>query len=258
MQHGSLRNLDQIQESDARHPGSRVGALVIASIAGACLVFAGLALVKRPQFGAEPVPDPLAELARNSAGSPSPASLEGHHVHFPTMLSDEPNPTTAMAAIRGGASPASSEQPFALPPGAPTEPPPATDRLPVIPLPAQAYVSPSPVIAEPRDSLTAMAATASTPTADPVEPGQPGGYQLQVSSFRTAKHANEFADRLRRSGHRAHVETATVPGKGVWHRVRIGPFKSRWDASRYRKEFEQREHIVTFLVDPAKKTAARE
>ena len=81
---------------------------------------------------------------------------------------------------------------------------------------------------------------------------------MQVSSFRTSKQANEFAERLRRSGHSAPVETALVPSKGEWYRVRIGPFKSKWDAMRYRKEFEQREHIVSFLVEPPKKTAAQE
>ena len=265
MQHGSLRNLEQIQESDTKNAGSRVGALVLASVAGACMVFACVTLIKRPHLGDEPTIDPLAELADRATGTKE-TSLEAHNVNFPTMLSDEPNPTTAMAALRQSAGSASSagaptgtsDYRFALPPGAPTEPPPAGDRLPVIPLPAQAYVSPSPLVAEPRDSLTAMAATAATPTGDAVEAGRPGGYQLQVSSFRTEKHADEFAQRLRRSGHHAHVEAASVPGKGVWHRVRIGPFKNRWDAMRYRKDFEQREHIVTFLVDPPKKTAMRE
>jgi cell division septation protein DedD len=256
MEHGSLRNLDQIQESDARRGGSRVGTLVLASVAGACLVFAVFALVKRPHLGADAEADPLAALVEKAGDTQKPSNLDGHQVNFPNMLSDEPNPTTAMASLRPTGS-ASSGLPFALPPGVPTVPPPAGDTLPVVPMPAQAYVSPSPMVAEPRDSLTALAATASNPTGEAVALGQPGAFQLQVSSFRTDKRANEFAERLRRSGHHAYVEAALVPGKGTWHRVRIGPFKTRWDAMRYRKEFEQREHIVAFLVEPPKKTAVR-
>jgi cell division septation protein DedD len=258
MEHGSLRNLDQIQESDTKRVSSRVGTLVLASLAGACAVFAVFALVKRPMIGADPAVDPLAELAQKAVSAET-ATVDGHKVAFPTMLSDEPNPTTAMAAIRTSPDPASSSSlPFALPPGAPNAPPTADDRLPVVPLPAQNYLSMNPMVAEPRDSLTAMATSASSPTGEAVEAGHPGGFQLQVSSFRTEKRANEFAERLRRTGHHAHVESALVPGKGTWYRVRVGPFKNRWEAMRYRKEFEQREHIVTFLVEPPKKTAARE
>jgi len=259
MEHGSLRNLDQIQESDSKSGGSRVGTLVLASVAGACLVFAVFALVKRPHLGPEPETDPLAALAE-SAVSAQPPSIEGQNVAFPDLLSDEPNPTTAMAAIRSGSGAAagSGEVPFMLPPGAPTQPPPAGDQLPVVPLPAQDFLSMSPVVSEPRDSLSAMANNASAPTGEQVATGSPGGFQLQVSSFRKEKRAEGFATRLRRSGHHAYVESALVPGKGTWYRVRVGPFKNRWEAMRYRKEFEKREHIVTFLVEPPRKTAVRD
>lgn len=255
MQQGSLRNLDQIQETDTKASGARVGALVLASVAGACLVFAGFALIKRPQTDPQASVSPLDALVQNVAPQDK-ASVGGHQVGFPSMLSDEPNPTTAMAALGPGAQPAGSASGFVLPPGAPTAPPVAGDVLPVIPLPAQNYMAMSPVVAEPRDSLTALAATGAAPSGDIAEPGRPGGFQLQVSSFRTEKKALEFADRLRRSGHRAHVVPATVSSKGTWYRVRVGPFKNKWEAMRYRKEFEQREHIVTFLVEPDKKTTA--
>lgn len=205
----------------------------------------------------KPIPVALAE----SAVSAEPPSIEGQNVAFPNLLSDEPNPTTAMAAIRSGSgakAAGSGELPFKLPPGAPTQPPPAGDQLPVVPLPAQDFLSMSPVVSEPRDSLTAMAANASAPTGEQVATGRPGGFQLQVSSFRKEKRAEGFATRLRRSGHHAYVESALVPGKGTWYRVRVGPFKNRWEAMRYRKEFEKREHIVTFLVVPPRKTAVRD
>lgn len=255
MRQGSLRNLDQIQETEAGGAGSsgaRVGALVMASIAGACVVFACFALVKRPRLTAEPSVSPLDELVQKSA-EPGKATVDGQRVAFPALLSDEPNPTTAMASIRTGTQGAADMQ---LPAGAPTVPPAAGDRLPVVPLPAQNYLSMNPVVAEPRDTLTALATKVSSPSGEEAPAGQPGGFQLQVSSFRTQAKADEFALRLRRTGHRAHVVSATVNGKGSWFRVRIGPFKNKWEAMRYRKEFEQREHIVTFLVEPDKKATA--
>jgi hypothetical protein len=43
-----------------------------------------------------------------------------------------------------------------------------------------------------------------------------------------------------------------VPGRGLWHRVRIGPFHTGFEAQQYRKKFEQTEHLSPFMVDPVK------
>ena len=43
---GQFRNLDDIQESDPSAPASRLGALVLASLGGACIVFAAVALLR--------------------------------------------------------------------------------------------------------------------------------------------------------------------------------------------------------------------
>jgi DedD protein len=253
MDSANLRNIDQIQEGDpGKGPGTRLGTLIMASLAGACVVFAVFALAKKPGTAAVAKADPLADLAQKAASAPSAnPALAGHDVAFPSLLSDDPKPTTAMAAIRKGNDPiASSSGQLVLPPGAPTEPPPAADQLPVVPLPAQNYLSLSPVVTRPRDSLTAMAQHASTPTGAEAERGGPGQFQLQVSSFRKESVAEKFASALRQRGHRAYVESADVPGKGTWYRVRVGPFKNKYEAMNYRAEFEKREHIVTFLVEP--------
>jgi hypothetical protein len=34
--------------------------------------------------------------------------------------------------------------------------------------------------------------------------------------------------------------------------VRVGPFRSKVEATSYRNEFEKREHLVPFLVEPPK------
>jgi len=80
------------------------------------------------------------------------------------------------------------------------QPPPPTDRLSVVPLPAQNVLEASPVVTRPRDSLTraandaAQVASSSSPAAPS---GREGGYQLQVSSFRTQAEADQFSTQLR-------------------------------------------------------------
>ncbi len=253
MDHGSIRNLEQIQERDPAARGSRVGTFVMASLAGACIVFAVLALLRRPQPSTPTAADPLSQLAAKNArpaASVKTAPLSGHDVTFPELLSDDPHPTTALATLGPAALDSSQAM---LPPGLPNAPPAASDRLPVVPLPAQNYLSLSPVVTQPRDSLTAMAQQASVANGPEVSEGQSGGYQLQVSSFRLQEEAQGFATALRKRGHRAHFESALVPGKGTWYRVRVGPFKTKIEALHYRHEFEQREHMVPFLVDPPDK-----
>lgn len=245
MDSGNIRNLEQIQERDPGGPGSRLGTLIIASIAGACIVFAAVALARRPAATQPARPDPLAELAGKSspAAAKSASTINERDIAFPDLLSDSPNPTAALATIPHGSS-------SAMAAASPSGPPAAADKLPVVPLPAQNFLSLSPVVTQPRDGLTAAANQASIPTGPEAAEGSSGGFQLQVSSFRLQEEATRFSAALRKRGHRAHFESALVPGKGTWYRVRIGPFKAKGEALAYRREFEQREHMVPFLVEP--------
>jgi DedD protein len=250
---GLVRNLEQIQETDTGQPGSRLGRLLLVSVGGACVMFAVLSQAKRPVAqGGGHAPDPLGALvaqARTPAAAPS-SDLVGREVTFPATLSDGVRPTTAMAAVRPSsvAAPrASAEDPEAAAP--------AEGLLPIVPLPAKNVVSASPVVSNPRDVLTKMAKEASAPSDGPVEEGRPGGYQLQTSSFRKDADAAVFATALRQRGHRAYVEPAQVSGRGTFYRVRIGPFKTQREAASYRSEFENREHLVPFLVEPPREPA---
>jgi DedD protein len=176
------------------------------------------------------------------------------------MLSDRKQ-TTALEAVRDPQAPnaanaahaaATGAVPFVLPPGAPTEPPPAADRLPVMPLPAQQVLAPERQTAK-SDTLGAMAKyVAREDGTEMTAAGMAGGYQLQVSSFKTQAEGDGFATALRRRGHKAYVEPAHVKGRGLWYRVRIGPFKHRRSAVLYRQDFEAKERLVTFIVDPPK------
>ncbi|MCS6900936.1 MAG: SPOR domain-containing protein [Myxococcales bacterium] len=255
MDKGGLRNIEQIQERDG-DDGGKLGGLVLASLGCACLVFAGVALLRKPTSGPVRGVDPLTELA-----SRAPAASSGHHrelsahdITFPGMLSDSQQPTTALAAISGPGTirSASAPLPFELPPGAPTAPPPPGDRLPVVPIPAQRVLSASSIVTDPRDPLTSAAKERSTLRGEMAEEGRAGAYNLQVASFKSKEEAQAFATMLRQRGHKTYVESADIPNRGTWHRVRIGPFKYLRDANRYRAEFEAKEHIVPFVVETEK------
>jgi cell division septation protein DedD len=259
---GSIRNLEQIQEEDDERRIPRGATMALVILGGACVVFAGLALGGRTSQAPATKSDPLGDLvsqrsrpAAVPASSARPATeLSPRDVTFPQILSDDDKPPTALAAVRPAGTAAGAAA--SAPPAAPTQPPPPTDRLPVVPLPAQAVLEATPVVTRPRDALTKAASVAAqidtpaTPSADMAPAGHDGGYQLQVSSFRTQGEAQGFADQLRARGHKAYVVEAHVPGRGTWFRVRVGPFQTKNAVSQYRTDFEAREHVVPFIVPP--------
>jgi cell division protein FtsN len=51
-------------------------------------------------------------------------------------------------------------------------------------------------------------------------------YYLQVGAFQTEAEADNMKAKLALQGFEALVQTATIPDKGVWHRVRVGPLSS--------------------------------
>jgi cell division protein FtsN len=51
-------------------------------------------------------------------------------------------------------------------------------------------------------------------------------YYLQVGAFQTGEDADNMKAKLALQGFEAVVQTATIPDKGVWHRVRVGPLNN--------------------------------
>jgi DedD protein len=253
----NVRNLEQIQEQEARGSASRLGALVLGSLATAAIVTAGVVMTRKAGPPAVSSADPLAALVASAQSEPPAERLQGRDVRFPAVLSDNERPTTALAAVkdeRGRLVPQSSVQAPAA------APPPAADRLSVVPLPVGTLLGATSVTNTPKDPLTALAADAGkVPDDAALAPaGSDGGFQLQVASFKDQGEADKLVDDLRRRGHRAFRQAAYVPARGLWHRVRIGPFKNRFEASRYKAEFEKNERMTPFLVDPEKVKQAEE
>jgi len=49
-------------------------------------------------------------------------------------------------------------------------------------------------------------------------------YFVQAGSFQNVGDAEKLKAKLAFSGFEANIQTATIPDKGVWHRVRLGPY----------------------------------
>jgi DedD protein len=259
----NVRNLEQIQEQDSGRP-SRIGTLLLVSLAGAAVVTAFVMMSKKDAPPTKSTQDPLAALVADAKSRGVPAEqLDGKDVSFPRILSDGATPTTALAAVkdeRGRLIKREEEADAAAPGGVLGNPPPPTDRLPVVPLPVGTLLNSSPVITTPRDALTDLAASAAAAKTDGelAPEGSDGGFQLQVASFKEQADADRTVEDLRKRGHRAFRQAAHVPDRGLWHRVRIGPFKSKLEALKYKERFERTERIAPFLIDPDKIKQAEE
>lgn len=62
---------------------------------------------------------------------------------------------------------------------------------------------------------------------------------LQAGAFQNAPDADNLKARLALLGVEAAIETGNVPDKGVWHRVRIGPYTSVEELNRTRETLKQ-------------------
>ncbi len=61
---------------------------------------------------------------------------------------------------------------------------------------------------------------------------------IQVSSLKDHALAQQTAGALKAAGYKAYVITAMVPGKGVWHRVRLGAFADKKEAGPVMKQLK--------------------
>ncbi len=96
-------------------------------------------------------------------------------------------------------------------------------------------------------------AAAAAPPAKPADKPQPAKpqpaeskpaaadepYFLQAGSFSNADDAEKLKARLALLGIEASTQTATIPDKGVWHRVRMGPYKNADEMNHARSLLKQ-------------------
>jgi len=73
----------------------------------------------------------------------------------------------------------------------------------------------------------------------PAATGEREMFFLQAGAFPNATDADNLKARLALLGVEATIQTATLPDKGVWHRVRIGPYASIEELNRARDTLKQ-------------------
>jgi cell division protein FtsN len=69
-------------------------------------------------------------------------------------------------------------------------------------------------------------------------------YFVQAGSFQNVSDAEKLKAKLAFSGFEAGIQTATIPDKGVWHRVRLGPYSGS-DAGKTISALKQNGIIAT-------------
>jgi DedD protein len=253
-----IRHLDQIREHERGGSGRGIGPWLLGAVGVGAVVLTAVMSMPTKQLPAQSTVDPLSELlaktkeeTRAKEEKSLPADELSHdHTSFAELLTDRERPSTALVAVKGRDgrwidAPEEVELPAGPPPG---------DELPVVPLPAGRLLESSRMSDAPRDGLTELAADRAQlpPGSEKARAGSPGEYAIQVASFRDLADANTYVEELRLRGHAAYRESARVTGRGLWQRVRIGPFRDKFKALAYKVEFEHKEGMAALLVDPAK------
>ena len=168
------------------------------------------------------------------------------------LSSDKSKPESAQARADAGTAPAPAVQPPAK----------AADPRPRSPEPARPAVQPDPRPQAPAKAL----AEKKLPTPPPVavakgaaeggkkETDKPqkvaseeGTYTLQLSSFQEKREAELFMQKLREAGMQPYMTPTTIPGRGVWFRVRLGHFKTWDEALNAKQSFEKKQKVIAYV-----------
>ena len=72
-------------------------------------------------------------------------------------------------------------------------------------------------------------------------------YYLQAGAFQNEADADNLKAKLALMGVEASIQTATLPDKGVWHRVRVGPYSNVDDLNRVRNTLSQNGVTATLV-----------
>ncbi len=101
-----------------------------------------------------------------------------------------------------------------------------------------------PAEVEPQAPSSKVVAAAPLPKAEQEE----RLFTVQVSSLRSPSNAEALRTRLARRGYEAYVEKVNLADKGLFHRVRVGPFKTRAGAQRVARRLKEVENLKEAVV----------
>lgn len=86
-----------------------------------------------------------------------------------------------------------------------------------------------------------------TPPASPAPLIKKARFVVQAAAYRSLDAANEAVADLQQMGYRAYVASVETEGKGIWHRVRLGPYGSKVDADRVVQRLKEKK-IAGYII----------
>jgi cell division septation protein DedD len=156
--------------------------------------------------------------------------------------SAQPAPMGDLAALdeqRAQAIRAASAKPETrLPPAVVAQQPPAErhDVTPPTPTVVRVDAAPKKEVPPPPPVMTVAPADADELAAPPKNVGR---YTVQLGASQSRTDALQLASRASAAGQKAYIVEAKLPGKGVWYRVRVGAFRDKPAAERFRRDIER-------------------
>lgn len=251
-----MREIETIDETPSRAArGLQIA--VGAAILLACAVFAAGVLVgKSGKASADDNDlDSLARLDQALAADEPETAAAETPLTFHRSLVDPEAPTVSPSELAAlgtpaAAAPATPAAPATAIPGAAATPAPLADgeeRIEHVGRGGEAEPTPA--------TPPAPAAPAAPALADE---GADGPFTLQVASFQDEQEARRISASLRGQGFHTFIVAADVEGRGMWFRVRIGPFRTQGEVDRARRDYEERTRqpaIVVKREDPGENAA---
>jgi len=73
-------------------------------------------------------------------------------------------------------------------------------------------------------------------------------YTLQLASYQDKETADSDVKKMKKRGYAAFIVSAELPGKGMWHRVRLGSFANKASAEKLQKELHAKEGLSPMVV----------
>jgi cell division septation protein DedD len=134
--------------------------------------------------------------------------------------------------------PAKAPTPAPAQPAAPAEIPQPVRAATVVPAPPQPTAVPP----------SSTPAPAAAPPALAPPPRDLGAFTVQVGASQDRGEAARLQNRVRTAGLRPYVVEARLGGKGTWYRVRVGAFRDRESATRFRKDVERELRLLAVVM----------
>jgi len=180
---------------------------------------------------------------------------------YSTLTTREGEPAASTAAAQPQATPAVPVPPapasvLQVPDGAtgPIQAGEGQAAWPERPVPEEEPQGQASAQAEPRQPKSAAPPVASTSqvqtAALAASPPPPGAsfYTVQVGSFRRDTDAQRLQQQLAQKGYAARLLSISLPGKGLWHRVRIGTFGERAAANEMAQRLRRQENLTVLVT----------